>query len=289
MQPAESTRFALQKYLQLQADLEQRLRQGHLCIARARYSMGADRVSPLQFPSKMKGSFFLVESTGGCTASLPASEMRSRAQADTVASTDDEGCWRRRSTGGSERRFPRGARPASKGSAESHPPGSVESGGGASAGGGEVDAVQAAMSQLGLGAGSIVQELAEKYGVSPSIELPESDRRAASPGLAGQQRLPSPAGARKSRVACSECTLGVRHVCSSHDEEGGALDEEVPINWFGKLVPRTLLDANADFNAGESEHTLGGGVGMLQGTALPVLLIWQFFLIILRVAISGLD
>ena len=46
----------MQEYLALQASLADALRAGFLSLAQARYSMGPDRVSALQFPSHMRAS-----------------------------------------------------------------------------------------------------------------------------------------------------------------------------------------------------------------------------------------
>lgn len=46
----------LQDYLELQASLSAALRAGFLSLAQARYSMGPDRVSAVQFPSHMRAT-----------------------------------------------------------------------------------------------------------------------------------------------------------------------------------------------------------------------------------------
>ena len=62
--------MALQKYEALQKTLCQALRQGFLSLAKARYSLGADRVSPMQFPAHLHATLRLVAAGGQAPALL---------------------------------------------------------------------------------------------------------------------------------------------------------------------------------------------------------------------------
>ncbi|KAL4418783.1 hypothetical protein ABPG77_001650 [Micractinium sp. CCAP 211/92] len=242
------------EYLALQTSLADALRAGFLSLAQARYSMGPDRVSAVQFPSLMTatahvhaaGDGRLVLAKGSHqgdagSAAKPAdpspvgcgSSNRGRAEGGAVPSVhaaDFAGPYSSSSSAESSR-GDTGATRAGQGAAGSSSSASMvqdsaEAMPTAAAAPAEDAAVEEQMQRLRLAAeqnGDVLQQLAAKYGCEGRGQSGGSSQEAADSG---------------------------------HASSGGGQDDEEyaevappgrPLSWFGTLVAPSLRQAEAHF------------------------------------------
>ncbi|KAL4421536.1 hypothetical protein ABPG75_010827 [Micractinium tetrahymenae] len=273
----------LQDYLALQASLADALRSGFLSLAQARYSMGPDRVSALQFPSVMTATARLRDTGDGELAlaqgppakSATSSEAES-AEPSPVSSASNSG-WARaeapptahagavRGTGHSSTSGGAGARagaPAAAASASSSDSGAQSREAAAPAPAAEDAAVEEQLQRLRLAAeqsGGILQQLAAKYGCEGG----------------------GPGGSTSSGAG----SVALDSNCGGQGGGGGEDDDEYadvappgrPLSWFGSLVAPSLREAEANFSealalvvqAANAQRRLRRGLGGWQavGTA----------------------
>lgn len=234
---------AVQEYLGLQARLADALRAGFLSLAQARYSMGSDRVSALQFPALMTATARLLAAGDGELAlakGLPplgiAGSTANSAEPSPVSSGSSAGDWAssavpstHAASGSARDMAPAKAGPAAAGSCTRAQAGQRSADAlpiAPAAAPAEDAAVQEQLQRLRLAAqqsDDLLQQLAAKYGCKAGGQGDDGSQGAADGAHAG---------------------VG-----------GGEEDEEYaevappgrPLSWFGTLVAPSLREAEAHF------------------------------------------